>query len=292
MTEEQTGDQGRIVTYERDGLTLAMRIFGPADGTTAPVVCLPGLTRNSRDFIAFANAIRELDPTRSVIAFDYRGRGMSDAAPEAAGYNAAEEAKDVLEGLDRLKVTKVDLVGTSRGVIVIHLIAAMAVERIRRIVFNDAGPRIEADGLLSIRDYLGAARAHESLARATDAVEALFKSTFPALGRRDFERQAWAISIERSGVWVVDYDPKLLRTLDELRAGKPLPELWELFELLAEKPLLVLRGEHSDILSTATTDEMAARHPNCKVHTVGGQGHAPFLETAGLPQLILNFLRL
>ncbi|MER0238855.1 alpha/beta hydrolase [Fulvimarina sp. MAC8] len=289
-TEEGVRDEGRIVTYEREGLNLAMRVFGPTKTQKAPIVCLPGLTRNSRDFTAFANAIRDLDPERTVIAFDYRGRGLSDAALEAEAYNAAEEAKDVLAGLDHLGVRTVDLVGTSRGVIVTHLIAAMAADRIARVVFNDAGPRIEVDGLLGIREYLGAAKAHESLDKAANAIEALFGPTFPALDRADFERQTRALLVEREGVWVPDFDPKLLKTLDTLEPGKPLPELWQLFDLLKEKPLLVLRGEHSDILSVETADEMAARHPDCRVHVVEGQGHAPFLETAGLPRLILDFL--
>ncbi|MEN3792718.1 alpha/beta hydrolase [Fulvimarina sp. MAC3] len=288
--EDAKPDDGRIVTYERDRLTLAMRVFEGAETAVRPIACLPGLTRNSRDFTAFAHAIRDLDPERTVIAFDYRGRGLSDAAAQAEAYNAAEEAKDVLAGLDHLGVKSADFIGTSRGVIVTHLIAATAPDRIGRVVFNDAGPRIEVDGLITIRDYLQAAKAYESLDQAADAIEALFGPTFPALGRPDFERQARATVVERDGVFVSDYDPKLLRTLDALEAGKPLPEFWELFDLLKDKPLLVLRGENSDILTGTTADEMVARHPDCRLHLVEGQGHPPFLETAGLPRLIFDFL--
>lgn len=289
--ENTTENEGRIVAYERNGLTLAIRIFEGLKPSTPPIVCLPGLTRNSRDFTAFASEIHALDPDRTVIAFDYRGRGLSDAAPSVESYNAAEEAKDVLAGLDRLGVQTADFVGTSRGVIVTHLIAAMDLGRIGRIVFNDAGPRIEVDGLLGIRGHLAGAKPYESLQKAADAIETLFAPTFPALGRPDFERQARALVVERDGVFVSDYDPKLLRTLDALEAGKPLPELWELFDLMKAKPLLVLRGEHSDILSVETAEEMVERHPDCRVHIVDGQGHAPFLETAGLPRVILDFLR-
>ncbi|MDY8109411.1 alpha/beta hydrolase [Fulvimarina sp. 2208YS6-2-32] len=282
--------RGEVHVYERDGLTLAMRVHGALDGAKIPLVCLPGLTRNSRDFDGFAQAMRARDPGRCLIAFDYRGRGLSDAAPAPAAYNAAEEARDVLAGLDHLNIERVDLIGTSRGVIVTHLIGAMAGPRIGRIVFNDAGPRIESAGLLEIRDYLRAAQDHPDWTSATDAVEALFAPSFPALERADFERQARALFIERDGVLVSDYDPTLLETLDGLSPDLPLPELWDLFDHLLDKPLLVLRGEHSGILSKSTVEEMARRHPDLTAHTVPGQGHAPFLETSGLPDRISDFL--
>ncbi|WP_158555177.1 alpha/beta fold hydrolase [Fulvimarina endophytica] len=283
--------EGEVRTYRRDDLTLAVRVWkGDGASPKRPIVCLPGLTRNSRDFSAFASQIRRLDPSRTVIAFDYRGRGLSDPVSDPSAYNAAEEAKDVLAGLDHLGIAEADLIGTSRGVIVIHLIAVFAPERIGRVVFNDAGPRIEAAGLAEIRDYLEAARPHETLDKASDAVERLFAPTFPSLGRPDFEREARALHVERNGSLVSDFDPKLLRTLDAVEADKPLPEMWDLFERLADREILVLRGEHSNILTPETVTEMERRHPGLKSQVVKGQGHAPFLETAGLPGLILSFL--
>ncbi|WAP69903.1 alpha/beta fold hydrolase [Jiella pelagia] len=109
------------------------------------------------------------------------------------------------------------------------------------------------------------------------------------MGREDFERMARAGFIERNGTVVGDYDPRLLELLRAMDLAADLPELWDLFDLMKAVPLLVVRGEHSRLFSRETVATMKARHAAMEAVEVGGQGHAPFLETAGLPEKILEF---
>ncbi|WAP69902.1 alpha/beta fold hydrolase [Jiella pelagia] len=140
--------------YDHDGLRLAGRLWGAigqagdAGGSAPlPIVCLPGLTRNSRDFADLARRIRDDEPDRPVVAFDYRGRGLSEYASDPEAYTVPAEAVDTLAGLDHLGISRAVFVGTSRGALVIHLIAAMRLPAIAGAVFNDAGPRLEIEGL-------------------------------------------------------------------------------------------------------------------------------------------------
>ena len=292
---------GEPFFYDHDGLRLAGRLWGKIgkDGETGdaeapaplPIVCLPGLTRNSRDFTEVARLIRERQPDRPVVAFDYRGRGLSAYADGPDAYTVPTEAADTLAGLDHLGISRAVFVGTSRGALVIHLIAAMRLSAIACAVFNDAGPRLETEGLRHIRDTVGIVESFADWEAAVDTVAASLGPTFPAMTREDFERMARAGFIERDGGIFGDYDPRLLeplRTMD-LDGDGALPELWDLFELMKAIPFLVVRGENSALFSAETLIEMTMRHEAIETVTVAGQGHAPFLETAGLPERIRGF---
>ena len=135
-----------------DGLTLHGRVYGHGNGGQPPVVCLAGLSRNSRDFHRFALMLAE--EGRKVVTFDYRGRGLSDRDPDPANYNPGREAQDVLQGLSHLGIAAADFIGTSRGGLILHFLPAMAPDLVRSVVLNDIGPVIENEGLRRIRDYL------------------------------------------------------------------------------------------------------------------------------------------
>ena len=284
--------------YEHDGLRLSGRLHGfssegrrpaqPGVGTFLPLVCLPGLTRNARDFDAFAAAIQAGDHPRQVVAFDYRGRGRSDhASPET--YAIPVEAADILAGLDHLGIERAIFVGTSRGALIVHVLALTALRRIAGAVLNDAGPRLEVDGLRLIRDTVGRRARFTSWAEAADDLEARHAKTFSALGRPDFERMARATHVERGGGIVADCDPALIEAIGTLDLDKELPELWDAYERLKVVPVLTIRGANSMLLAASTLDRMSRDHPRFAALTVAGQGHAPFLETAGLPERIAAF---
>ncbi|WAJ26623.1 alpha/beta fold hydrolase [Antarcticirhabdus aurantiaca] len=277
-----------------DGLRLAGRDYpGRADAglTGLPLVCLPGLTRNSRDFHAFALAIRALQPHRRVVCFDYRGRGASQRAADAATYVLPVEAGDVVAGLDRLGIGRAIVVGTSRGALITHLLAASHPHLIAGAVMNDAGPKLEIEGLLAIKAYVGATPVLPDWDAALAAIDRINGADFPALTRADRQRMAWAIfraAPDGTGI-LADYDPRLADGLRAISADNPLPELWPLFDALGNVPILAIRGEHSRLFSDHTLRAMAARHPDLVAVTVPGQGHAPLLETAELPKAIGRF---
>ena len=269
-----------------DGLRLSGRLYGTLTPGTLPFVCLPGLTRNARDFHALAEALAGLPDPRPLAAFDYRGRGRSEWSPDAASYSVLQEARDVLVGLEHLGIDRAVFIGTSRGALIIHLLAMMAPEMIASAVLNDAGPRIEAEGLMAIRSYVGLSGPFPDWAAATEHVRTIYAPSFPALSHSDFDRMARATFIETGNGIVADHDPNLARQLALLDLDQPLPELWNAFEALSAVPLLVIRGEHSTLLSRATVDRMQSRHPDLAAVEVAGQGHAPLLESGDLPALI------
>lgn len=273
-----------------DGLTLHAQIYGADHPDRLPVVCLPGLTRNSRDFHELALYLATDAPTpRKVIAFDYRGRGLSAYDPDWTKYTVGIEANDILVGLDSLNISKALFIGTSRGGLILHVLAAIRPAILAAAVLNDIGPVVEKAGLQLIKDYLSKAPRPTSIAEAVATQKAAHGKAFSALSDADWERMVRAIYRETEGGLVPDFDPALLNGLALLDLDKPIPDLWPQFAALAAIPMLAIRGENSLLLSAETVNEMARRHPNFEAITVPGQGHAPFLETGDLPGSIAAF---
>ncbi|WP_411035035.1 alpha/beta fold hydrolase [Shinella sp. BYT-45] len=269
-----------------DGPQLHARDYGPASGGEGrlPLVCLPGLSRNARDFHRFALFVSK-DPVspRRVVALDYRGRGLSAYDDDPANYNLSIECRDVIAVCQALGIARGLFVGTSRGGLILHVMAAVQPDLVAGAVLNDIGPEIEAEGLKEIRDYLAARSRPASFEAAADALERIHGPTFPALTRADWLDMADAIYAQRDdGRIVADHDPKLADQLQAIDFSKPLPTLWPQFGLLAQRPLLVVRGEHSRLFSAQTLARMAAHGPNVKTVTAEGQGHAPLLHLSGL----------
>lgn len=272
-----------------DGLKLHARIYGETSSEHWPVVCLPGLTRNCRDFHALALYLSGR-AARKVVAFDYRGRGQSAYDPDIGHYNVGTEAGDILAGLAALEVADAAFIGTSRGGLIIHVLGAMQPSMLKAIVLNDIGPVVEADGFAHIRSYLDPSPKPKSRAEAISAQRGAHGSDFPALSGADWERMVSALYRETEEALLPDFDPRLIDTLAGLDLTRPLPDLWPQFEALAAIPMLAIRGANSRLLSAETLEEMRKRHPNIETITVAGQGHAPFLETGGLPGAIAAFL--
>lgn len=275
----------------QDGLKLHARLYG-AGNPGLPVVCLPGLTRNARDFHELAlHLANELEKPRRIICFDYRGRGQSAHDPNWQNYNVGIEAADVIAGLDALNVDQAAFIGTSRGGLIIHVLAAMRPALIKAVVLNDIGPVIEPVGLAHIRSYLENAPRPADFTDAVRIQKAVHGGSFPALTEADWQRFVGAIYRSEDGKPVADFDPALVNTVLAMDLTQPLPDLWPQFEALASVPMLAIRGANSRLLSVATVEEMHQRHPGLESVTVEGQGHAPFLETGVLPARIANFLR-
>ena len=276
----------------KDGLRLHARVYGDDTPGRLPVVCLPGLTRNARDFHALAAFLsRHPEAPRKVIVFDYRGRGGSAYDPEWKNYAVGVEAGDILDGLSALGIPEAAFIGTSRGGLIVHVLAALRPETLKVVVLNDIGPVVEAAGLAHIRAYLTEAKAPATFAEAIRLQQAVHAAAFPALTDEDWTRMTAAIYRDEAGRPVADYDQALVNTVTGLDLDQPLPALWEPFGALGAVPLLVLRGENSRLLSVETVEEMQRRHPSMQAITVAGQGHPPLLETGELPRRIFDFLR-
>ena len=258
-----------------DGTQLYVRDYAANRSGLVPVVCLPGLTRNAKDFETIAPALAQ---TRRVLAFDFRGRGRSGRA-DPATYRPDQEVADTLLALDTLGIERFAIIGTSRGGIAAMVMAARALPRMAGVLFNDIGPRIDKAGLLRIRTYLGT---DPQFADWAEAVTALKSSNpgFETLSETEWLAFARRVYREVNGVPRADYDPGLAQNFPnvaDIEAGK-MPELWALLDMMANVPSLVLRGEHSDLLSADIVAGMHQHHRRLQSVTVRERGHVPFLD--------------
>lgn len=274
---EETGYTGSYVTAQ-DGLRLFVREYGTRGERSLPVVCLPGLSRNGGDFHEIATAlVADARQARQVVTIDSRGRGRSDYDRDAENYSFPVELSDVLSVLTAREIGRAIFLGTSRGGVLAMLLGAVRPGVIAGVILNDIGPVIEPKGLLRIRSYVGKLPVPRSLTEGADILRRIGNAQFPKFGAADWLRQARLTWKAVEGKLVPDYDPKLTATLSGLDLEQPLPPLWAQFDSLAPMPLMVVRGDNSDILSAATVDAMRARRLDIDVLDVPDQGHAPTL---------------
>jgi len=276
----------------RDGLRLYGRRYPAAfrDGVERrPVLCLAGLTRNSRDFHVIAQALSQrADGPRDVFTFDYRGRGFSDSDPDWRNYAVPIEMLDVLDFMIVAGLKNAAIIGTSRGGLIAMVMGAAQPRAVGPVVLNDIGPIIEQKGLGRISAYVGRIPLPRSWAEAGALVQDMGKRSFPGISADEWVEVAQQLFNEHKGRPAPGYDPELSNALSVFDG--PIPKLWPQFETLKRVPVLVLRGEKSDILSAETVDEMHRRHPALSSHVVPGQGHAPLLRDAETIDRIAGFL--
>jgi pimeloyl-ACP methyl ester carboxylesterase len=269
----------------RDGLRLHYRDYaGSAD--KPPLLCLPGLTRNSRDFAALAE---RYSPRFRVLALDFRGRGLSDRDPIPARYIPPTYAADAIELLDRLGLERAIFVGTSLGGLVTMAVALIAPQRIAGAILNDVGPELGQVGLDRIQAYVGKNERFGSWDEAARAIATGQAQVFPNYGHEDWLATARRNCREHDGGIVFDYD---MAIADVFEAAGPRPkiDMWPLFLALAQKPLLVVRGQLSELLSVETLEKMREAAPEAQFAQVAHVGHAPMLDEPEAVAAIDRFL--
>jgi pimeloyl-ACP methyl ester carboxylesterase len=273
-----------------DGLKLHVRSYGPRLAPSLPVICLPGLTRTGADFHDLASALAsDSSAPRRVLALDYRGRGLSDYDRDPRNYNLKTELADVLAVLTALELAPAVFVGTSRGGILTMLLASARPTTIAGALLNDIGPVIEPSGLVRIKSYVGKLPRPKSFEEGAEILRRLFGQQFTKL--TDDEWLAYShrsFKVEQRSL-VPTYDVQLAKTLEGIEFDRPLPPLWSEFDGLACVPVMLLRGENSDILSEETVAAMRARRPAMETITIPDQGHAPLLNAPDLIGRIAAF---
>jgi pimeloyl-ACP methyl ester carboxylesterase len=260
---------------------------GPADAALT-VLCLHGLTRNGADFGALAE---HLAARYRVIVADQRGRGRSQWDSNPAHYRPSTYVSDMFQLLDRLRIERVVLIGTSMGGIMSMIMAATQPARVQAMVLNDIGPEVPNAGLKRLRDSLNTPARITTWQDAARQAERVNGLAFPEYGAADWEAFARRTYAEdASGRPVPAYDPSILNGLNEADLSAVPPNLWGLWAQLGSIPTLAIRGELSDILSAATFASMAARHPNLIGVSVPRRGHAPMLDEPAAVAAIDSFL--
>ena len=255
-----------------DGLSLYYRDFG-SDRPGTPVLCLPGLTRNSRDFEDFANRIEH---RRRVLTPDLRGRGYSDYDPNWTNYHPGTYISDAWRLLDTLRIDRVIVMGTSLGGLCAMAMSTEQPERIAGVIMNDIGPEIAAAGLQRVQEYTGRLPPVASWDEAVDQARDIYGHWLPGLTDADWRKMARRAYREQDGAPRLDFDPNVGRAVREVGAQKGDP--WALFASLQATPVTLLWGVDSDILTRDIWERMQAMKPDLEVVAVANRGHVPLLD--------------
>jgi pimeloyl-ACP methyl ester carboxylesterase len=261
-----------------DGLKLHYRDYAGPEAMPAgrpPVLCLHGLTRNARDFEKLAE---HLASDWRVIVPEVRGRGESDYAKDSASYNPLVYVADLEALLEDQGIERFVSIGTSMGGLMTMIMAAKDASRFAAVVLNDIGPELNPAGIERISDYVGQGRSFPTWMHAARALQETQAIAFP-----DFEIEQWlemakrTMAIGQNGRISFDYDMAIAEPFREPGNAAP-ADLWPAFDALSDTPLLLLRGELSDLLPSEAVAAMKARHPDMTTVTVPRVGHAPTLD--------------
>ncbi|UKK86253.1 alpha/beta hydrolase [Sphingopyxis sp. BSN-002] len=266
--------------WSHDGVRLHARVYaGPAGSETLPpILCMPGLARNARDFEGLAPFMAT---RRRVIVVEFRGRGESAYAKDPMTYVPLTYVQDVVALLDELEIRRFATVGTSLGGLVSMLLAATQPGRLTGAVLNDVGPELETAGLERIRDYIGAGGSQPTWIHAARAYSELNGAIYPHYGIHDWLRITKRTHrLTPEGRIVTDYDKQIAAPLRVPNGGEAGVDLWPAYRALGDIPVLVLRGALSDILSANAGRKMAEALPKARLVEVPGVGHAPTMDEA------------
>jgi pimeloyl-ACP methyl ester carboxylesterase len=269
-----------------DGLGLFYRDY--AGERPVPVLCIPGLTRNSQDFAALA---QRLSPRYRVLTPDLRGRGRSAWDPNWQNYRPRTYVADVMAVLEHAQVQRVAIVGTSLGGIIGMLLGASFPQRIAGLVLNDVGPEIAPEAAARIEHYVSRRASVRNWEEAAQQARETYGAALP-----DYSDKDWLHFAHRSyredgtGAPVLDMDPGIGEAVRAAAATGPAPTMWPVWAALQSIPTLVIRGEHSDVLSIDILRRMATSSPGVRTLTVPQRGHAPTLDEPVCVDAIEQFM--
>ncbi|WP_237216816.1 alpha/beta fold hydrolase [Falsiroseomonas oryziterrae] len=272
----------RVAFHARDGLRLsALEYPGPAHRT--PILCLSGLTRSAADFevLAARHAL-----TRRVIALDHAGHGESARPAEIARYGIPNSLADVLDAMAALHCPRAVVLGTSFGGILAMVLAVFRPTALAGLVLNDIGPHVEDIGLDHVQNFVGLDPALENL----EACVAHLQRTLPPMpmdeaGWLRFAANTFAPGGD--GRWHPRWDTRIAQVLRN--SGKA-PELWPAFGAAGHAPMMLVRGELSDLLSPETAARMRRERPDMTFVNVPRCGHSPMLDEPQVVPALDRFL--
>ena len=248
------------------------------------IICVHGLTRNSRDFDHLADALVD---QYKVISIDVPGRGESHWLDNANDYNYPTYCTVILGLLSHLNIDKVDWIGTSMGGIIGMTIAALPGNPIQRMVINDVGPFLPKQALQRINSYLSMEFKFATL----DELESHLRfvhQPFGPLTVDQWHHMAEHSAVQKSpGEWRLKYDPAIVTPFKKL-VDEDIA-FWEIWDALT-CPVLLLRGETSDILLSETAAEMLTRGPKTTLNEFAGVGHAPALMAENQVSVVAKWL--
>jgi pimeloyl-ACP methyl ester carboxylesterase len=246
-------------------------------GNPRVLICVHGLTRVGRDFDRLARALAY---RYRVVCPDVVGRGRSEWLRDPQHYHVAQYVADMVTLIARVGVDTVHWVGTSMGGLIGIMLAGQPGSPITKLVINDVGPTLDAAAIARIGGYLGKPVRFANLEQAVDYI-ATVSAPFGLRTRDEWreitETVVRPVSDELGDGWVLHYDPRIavpFRAVTPASAAAAEATMWKLYDAIT-CPTLLVRGEHSDLLTRATAHAMTQRGPRAKLVEIAGVGHAP-----------------
>ncbi|MBD8677584.1 alpha/beta fold hydrolase [Sphingomonas sp. CFBP 13720] len=260
--------------WSNDGLRLHYRDYaGRADRPA--ILCLHGLTRNARDWHDVA--MRLAGEWRLIVP-EMRGRGESAYARDPMTYVPLVYMQDVEALLNQLDLPRVVAFGTSLGGILTMLLAATDRDRIAAALLNDIGPELDPVGLGRIRGYVGRQVSHPTWMHAARCMAEGNGPAYPGYAVEDWLHMAKRVHrLNSAGRILLDYDMKIAEPF-RVPGNEAGLDMWSAYAALAGKPVGIVRGDLSDILSARVADAMVAQGQGAELSVVPGVGHAPTLS--------------
>ena len=245
------------------------------------LVCVHGLTRNGRDFDHLAE---KLSDVYRVVCPDIAGRGRSEWLRDPADYTYPVYCQDMATLMASLHAETVDWVGTSMGGIIGMILSGLPGSPVRKLVLNDVGCHIPKAAVERIGQYVGREPAFRSVEELEAALRAV--SPFGPLTDAQWRHLAIHAAKEVDGEWRFRYDPGIGKNFHAVPPGDvDLRTYWH----AVRGPVLVIRGESSDLLLPETLAEMSAR-PHTETLVVKDTGHCPMLMDDAQVLAVRRFL--
>ncbi len=277
-----------------DGLRLYARDYSGAtvkNKNAKTILCMHGLTRNSADFEDICN---ELANDYRLIVVDQRGRGLSDYDPDPSNYNPLVYVQDMFLLLETLELSSVILLGTSMGGIITMMMGAMKPEMVQAIIINDVGPEITEKGLDRLKKYVGKYAPVTNWEEAAKRTAEINSIAFPEASDQFWLKFAKRLYHEDDkGFPVIACDPNIAMHLndnDDNGKNSAAPDLWPIYEQILDKPMLLIRGELSDIIDIECVQKMQQKKQDLQILEIPNVGHAPLLSEPEVEPRIVKFL--
>jgi len=260
--------------------------WGAADAP--PLIAWHGVARNAQDFYALGTALSD---RFRVIAPDTIGRGLSQWSPDPAQeYTFPFYLQQALALFDHLSIERAGWIGTSMGGLIgLAAAASLLRDRIGALLLNDITPAApDPEGLRRIGAYLAAPQTFATVSEYETYVRAIYATAGPRAGG------AWRAMAEASlrrlpdGRITTHYDPAIAAGFTTAGAAV---DLWPAYDTLSI-PVMLLRGERSDIASAAHAAAMAQRGPKATVVEIPSAGHAPWLDSPEIAHRVREFFTL
>lgn len=257
---------------------------------TTPLLCLATELGNSRQHHRFALALAcQPQSAQKIFTLDMRGRGRSDHEG-IAGSSVASDADDLISFCDAHNMHHVDMVVSGYSVFAVFAAMTKRPGLVQKLVLNDAAPEFDAVGIARRTVQMQRASQPTTWEECVEHLKSLKGEDFPAFTDDDWmdmAKQSWR---DEEGVPVKDIAKGLKRWSNLVDYDNEQPSLWPEFAMFKNRPVMLVQGEHSSLVTDDIVEKTVQHHDHLAVAKAKGQGHVPQLERGQLTLQVMTFL--